>query len=173
MTAQLESSYRITARLFKHHNCCLCDRRTLQLTQPYLRVLQSPWGTPNRGHGGCLTPRQTDRGIFVAELCKPALPRVSCHGRQLWASKSPKPLTLKGKGTNRNGILAENWGTEKKAAGHPGLSVSAGHDSLNYSVEAATGSGCHQCDGVTLETVLPNSCPPSANCGRHGNQCHC
>lgn len=172
MTAQEESSYRITARLFIHCDFCLCYRGTQRLARLYLRVLKSPWGTPNQGHG-CLTPTQTDRGVFLAELCKTCSSQGFMHGRQWWASESPKSLTLKGKRTNRNGILEENWGTQKKAVGQLGLSVSAGHDSLNYSMEAATGSSCHRCDGVTLETVLPNSCLPSANCGRHGNRCHC
>lgn len=121
----------------------------------------------------CLTPTQTDGGVFFAELCKTCSSQGFMHRRQWWASESPKSLTLKGKRTNRNGILEDNWGTQKKAVGQLGLSVSAGRDSLNYSMKAATGSGCHRCDGVTLETVLPNSCLPSANCGRHGNRCHC
>lgn len=87
--------------------------------------------------------------------------------------KVTKATNIEKQRNNQKWDFGRERGTEKKAVGHPGLSVSTGHDSLNYSVEAATGSGCHQCDGVTLETVLPNSCPPSANCGRHGNQCHC
>lgn len=31
-------------------------------------MLQRPGGTPRRGRGRCLTPRQPDRGIFLAKL---------------------------------------------------------------------------------------------------------
>lgn len=136
----------------------------------YLKMLRSLWGTIKRGRG-CLTPRQTNRVIFLAELCKTCSSEGFLLQEEIAALRVTKGTDVerkKKKKQHRNGILEENWGPQKKATGQRRLLVS-----LNYSVEAATGSGCHRCDGVTLETVLPNSCPPSANSGCHGNWCHC
>lgn len=72
----------------------------------YLKVLRSLWGTIKGGRG-CLTPRQTNGVIFLAELCKTCSLEGFLPQEAIVALRVTKGTDVEWQ-RNRNGILEEN-----------------------------------------------------------------